>query len=62
MLNSIGNAVAKYLWQRGLAALALSVLLTGPSVAQEGQSLSNKTANPLGGDFMMVIQQYDRVR
>ena len=62
MLNSLGNAVAKYLWQCGLAALALSVLLTGPSVAQEGQSLSNKTANPLGGDFMMVIQQYDRIR
>ena len=27
--------------------------------AQEGQSLANKTANPLGGDFMLWINQFD---
>jgi len=29
--------------------------------AQEGQSLANQAANPLGGDFMLVINQYDRI-
>lgn len=28
---------------------------------QEGQSLANQTANPLGGDFMLMINQYDGI-
>ena len=34
----------------------------GPATAQEGQSLANQTANPLGGDFMLIINQYDYIR
>ena len=29
------------------------------AIAQEEQSLANKTSNPLGGDFMLWINQFD---
>jgi len=42
-----------------LFALATISCTTMSVSAQEGQSLANQTANPLGGDFMLVINQYD---
>lgn len=51
---------------RALAGCALLVALVlepiGGALAQEGQSLANQTANPLGGDFMTYINQYDRIK
>lgn len=43
-------------------AFFIAGLILGPvdrAFAQEGQSLANQTANPLGGDFMLVINQFD---
>ena len=40
-------------------AMVLALGLATSAVAQEEQSLANKTANPLGGDFILLINQYD---
>lgn len=42
-----------------IAAISFAVGLVTQAFAQEDQSLANQTANPLGGDFMMIINQFD---
>ncbi len=51
---------------RRIAILAVLVAvfasgLSDRALAQEGQSLANQTANPLGGDFILLINQYDGI-
>jgi len=44
-----------------MVLLALAFIPIERAFAQEGQSLANQTANPLGGDFMLMINQYDGI-